>query len=157
MIIKFKDKETARTMRWLQKAASNDKSRPILNCIRVENGQTVATDGFRLHVVPTPEEYRELEGKNIKPLDTLTVTPKPVEYEIEEELTYPDWQLIRKPLDKRVTVTMCIKQDYLADLKDMPTENGRLFISFKPGSNEPILVTTDIPGVEAVIMPMSKG
>ena len=155
MIIKLKDKETSRTVRWLSKALSKDKSRPILNCIRVEGDKTVAADGFRMHIIPTPEDYQELEGKTIEPLNNITVTPNPVEYR-EDDGNFPDWNMIREPLNKRSTVTFAVNQNLLADLKDMPAENGRLFISIEPGKLSPILVNTDVPGVEAVIMPMRK-
>ena len=51
--IKLTKQESA-IMRWVQRAKSKDRTRPILTGVNV-NGSVVACDGFRLHAVKTSE------------------------------------------------------------------------------------------------------
>jgi len=151
---KFATKEIARAVRWVFKAASTDVSRPILNGIEIENDQTVCADGFRIHLISTPEEFKEFEGKTIKPLQNLTVTPRLTEFE-EIDGSYPDWEAIRNDvLEKESVFRIAVNKNLLADLKDMPTsENDMIVLSFT-ATGAPIHVFSFDNEAEAIIMPM---
>ena len=64
MIIKGSKQESA-LIRWVQKGAATDKTRPILTGINVADGCVVACDGFRCHAAKAPECLPEgiLQGK----------------------------------------------------------------------------------------------
>ena len=62
MIIKG-TKQDSEAIRWLQKGASKDKARPVLNGIHVANGYTWSADGFRLHAIRTPRCLTDAEGE----------------------------------------------------------------------------------------------
>ena len=59
--------EDARTLKWLQLAATKPKDRATLSGVYVDGPVTVATDGFRLHVSPTPETLTDHQGEIIAP------------------------------------------------------------------------------------------
>lgn len=59
--------EDAKTLKWLQLAASSDNTRPSLTGVYVDGPVTVSTDGFRLHVAPTPETLQDHQGEIISP------------------------------------------------------------------------------------------
>ena len=53
--------DDAKTLKWLALAAATDANRPTLTALCVRNGLTATTDGFRLHVAPTPATLAELD------------------------------------------------------------------------------------------------
>ena len=59
--------EDARTLKWLQLAATKPEDRATLSGVFVDGAVTVATDGFRLHVSPTPETLADHQGEIIAP------------------------------------------------------------------------------------------
>ena len=55
-------KEESKEIRWIQKAAARDTSRPILTAVFC-NGDMVATaDGYRMHAIPKPECLKDVHG-----------------------------------------------------------------------------------------------
>jgi len=60
MIIKGTKAESL-VIRWVQGAATKDKTRPMLTGINVADGSIVACDGFRLHAAKKPECW-DVEG-----------------------------------------------------------------------------------------------
>ena len=150
--IKFKNKQETRAMRFVQDACSTDPSRPILTSIRIENGKTIAADGYRLHIAPTPETLKEYEGKQLKPERRIRVNPQPEEFE-EVEGTFPDWQQIVP--DRLPVYRIALDKNFLADLGNMPSDSDVLILEF--GSpNHPVMAYTNSQGEEyqALIMPM---
>ena len=155
--IKFKDKQETRAMRFVQDACGDD-SRPILSSIRVENGKTVAADGYRLHIAPTPETLKDHVGKQLKPERRIRVTPQPEEFE-EVEGTFPDWKAIDDwKEDDDVVVKIALNQNFLADLKDMPSRSDGIVLEIR-GPEKPVVITPlDGPeGYRAILMPMRLG
>lgn len=59
--------EDANALRWLALATSPDETRPTLTGLKVTNGLTASTDGFRLHVAPTPGTLADLQGEIVRP------------------------------------------------------------------------------------------
>ena len=57
-------KEEATGLRWLQKAQSKKGDRPVLEAFHRLDGLTVTADGFRLHIIPTPNCLVELPNTN---------------------------------------------------------------------------------------------
>ena len=150
--IKQVNKEDAKALKWVSHACSKD--RPTLTGIKINNGEIVACDGFRLHIAPTPTALVEGDGSILKPVNTLTVTPKIEEFEVIEA-DYPDVESITNQDPEQVTSSIAISQKLLADLKSMPTESNMLTFTFTKDS-EPIHIS-GAEGYRAVIMPMHKG
>lgn len=154
-VIKFADKEETKQIRWLQNALSTDAARPQLTCIRVENGHTVATDGFRMHIIETPATLADYQDKNLHPdSKKIAVNPRPEEF-CEYPQKFPEWQQIRDPLDKKEPVfKIAMSPKLLADLVGM-TDSDTVVLTFF-GSHDPVLVKAPQDsdnGNEAVIMP----
>ena len=98
MNIKFKDKEETRLMKWIQLAACKDVLKPVMNGIHIKRGEVVACDGARIHKAKAPAILVEGDGKTIKPLHTITISPRLEEFE-EIEGKYPDYEAIIKQVE----------------------------------------------------------
>jgi len=147
---KLSSKEDCKALKWVQSATSKD--REALKGFLVDGDSTVAADGFRMHVIPTPEPLHDsigVQGKIIKPNNTIGITPRIEEYEVIDA-RFPQWEEI-VPSDEPV-FRIRINKNYLAALKDMPTDNESLLLEFTD-SKHPVKVTGS-EGCTAVIMPM---
>ena len=156
-IIQFESKEETRAMKFLQSAVSKDPARAILTTIHVKNGRTVSADGFRAHLINTPEVLKEHEGKNLHPDTTISVTPRP-EVFCEYEGNFPDLSFLEEEYQKNEPVfEIAINKNLIKDLASMPTENDMLVFSFT-GEKHPIRVTSTEEDFQAVayIMPMHR-
>ena len=152
---KLDNKEQAKALKWVQLAASKDQSRPILNGLYINNGETVGCDGFRLHIIETPEPFTDsiaVQGKVIQQLNTVALTPRIEEYIEYEGGDYPAYEQII-PSDKPV-FKIAVNKKLLAALAAMPGDEA-IILSFT-GDNKPIKVTSGSSDCKAVavIMPM---
>ena len=57
-------KEESKELRWLAKAQSTKGDRHVLEAFHKRDGLVCTTDGFRLHVIPTPTCFEELPKTN---------------------------------------------------------------------------------------------
>lgn len=136
-------------IRWLQKMTHKGRGRPALKGIRVENGKTVATDGMRMVITPTPEPFKDhepvtLEGK-------IPAGKFVAEMEIIES-TYPDFNTI-VPSDSPESI-VGINPKLLAEI--LGGMKGTAIIGLH-GSTRPIEISgtgKDGEEVYAVLMPM---
>jgi hypothetical protein len=95
MEIHTSDKQEVNAIRWLLSAAAKDITRPVLEGIYIDGEKSATADGFRMHIVPTPEILKQFAGKIMKIFGNLSPN-KIVETE-EVEGTFPDYeQLIPK-------------------------------------------------------------
>jgi len=157
-IIKLDNKEDSRAVKWVSLARSRDKSRQILNTIRIDNNNLVAVDGHRLHKIETPAILQSYNQKTLKPLNNIPVNPQPVEYE-EIDGDYPDWELIEERLaNKEAIFQIAVDKKLLADLSTMPTGSSDMIILKFTSENEPIKVIApdSYDKAEALIMPMQS-
>ena len=145
---KLDSKEQCKAVKWVQLAASKDKARAILNGLYINNGETAASDGFRMHIIETPDALTQFTSKVIQPVSTVTVTPQ-IQEVTEIEGTFPDYNQIVPT--KEPVFQIRINPAYLAGLKDMPGEEEGVLLSFT-AHNEPVKVTKG--DSVAVIMPM---
>lgn len=82
-----KNFEDAKTLLWINKAASKDDTRPALKCIYVDGKNIVATDGQRLHLAEL-NEVLELENG----FYNLTTKGKELTiFKVDINATYPDY------------------------------------------------------------------
>ena len=150
---KLDNKEQAKALKWVQSGASKDRAREILTGIYIDNGSTVTADGFRMHIIPTPEPIKDsisMQDKVIKPVSTITVNPTIQEYKVIDG-KFPQWGEI-VPSDEPV-FRIRLNPKYLAALKDMPTDGtGSILLEFTDSSH-PVKIT-GAEGNIAVIMPM---
>ena len=150
---KLDNKEQTSEVKWAMLAASKDKARAILNGLYIHNGKTVGVDGFRMHIINTPEPLVDsiaVQGKVIQPTNTINLTPRIEEYEVVDG-TFPDYEQIiptSPPVFK-----IAIDKKLLADLKTMPGDKA-VVLSFT-AANQPVLVTCPGSEASAVIMPMT--
>jgi len=155
--IKFKNTDETRAVRFVQNACETIERRPILGSIRVENDKIVASDGWRLHIAPTPETLKEYADKQLKPERRIRVTPQPEEFE-EVEGTFPAWREIDNRANaEEVVVRIALNKDFLADLKDMPSNSDGVVFEIR-GEEKPVVITPlDGPkGYRAILMPMRQ-
>ena len=152
-IIKQYSKDEAKMVKWVSLACSKDGTRPILEGINISDGEIAASDGHRLHLAgPTPTAFIEGEGKTLKPVNTLSATPRPEEFELIEG-TYPDYKQI-VPTGEPV-FEIALNKKLLADLKTMPGD-AMIILSFTDPMH-PVKITSPSSGAVAVIMPMHRG
>ena len=155
MRIKLKDINERRAMRWVQQAASTDYTRERLTGMYVDNGRTIAVDGFCMFIAPTPLEYLDHQGKIIRPEKRIPVSPKELEYD-EVDATYPDYEYVVPKGEP--TFQIAISRKFLGKLADMPADDDKLILSFT-SDTAPMLVKSIKDGQEytAVVMPMHIG
>lgn len=168
-------KEDAKPLRWVASAASSSKdNRPTLNCIYVDGAVTVATDGFRLHVIPTPPMVAEYSGQMIHsdwPAAGKQATVAQVQVLDAAQYSYPNYKSIVKGAQDKPAAAKCyVSGKYLADfcagLGD--TDMVEITIPEQPEynplvSNPPITLATvqnpelrtETPKRWALIMPMN--
>ena len=152
---KLDNKDQAKALKWVQLAASKDQAREILTGIYIDNGSTVTADGFRMHIIPTPEPIRDsisMQDKVIKPVSTITINPTIQEYEVIEG-RFPQWEEIVP--SKEPIFRIRLNPKYLAALKDIPTDETDSILLEFTDSNHPVKIT-GAEGCIAVIMPMKK-
>jgi DNA polymerase III sliding clamp (beta) subunit (PCNA family) len=115
------NKKDSRLIRWLQKNASTDVSRPVLNGLHVNNGQTVACNGYRMIVVDTPEPLKEIEGPMVVK-GKIPAGDFAVEFE-EIEGKYPDYNGIIPTKEAKAVISINPKllREMLEGLDDTPT------------------------------------
>ena len=147
--VKQKNKEDSKILKWVSLACSKDKSWPVLNGIKVNNGEIAAADGFRLHVANTPDALKPHNEKILNPVGTISATPKYDEF-ITEPGTFPDYEQII-PKDEPYFLT-AVNKKFLAALATMPGDDAIILEFYKPGA--PMKVTNPGSGAVAVIMPM---
>jgi len=61
MIVKG-NKQESTLIRWVQKAAAKDETRPVITGINVADGTITGVDGFRMHAAKTPECLQDTTG-----------------------------------------------------------------------------------------------
>ncbi|KKN56373.1 hypothetical protein LCGC14_0572840 [marine sediment metagenome] len=152
MIIKG-DKEASKVLRWVGKAISKDRSRAQLTHFRFDNGNVIATDGFRMHVANKPdlEGAEDLQGNAIGKIPAgafVTELEQPDQGTYDAK--YPEWREILPKAPGQFEI--CVNGKYLAEaIRDL----GEVRLTFYD-STMPILVTptSDTDGAKfALVMP----
>lgn len=151
-----KEKGNAVALRWLQKATSNDSGRRYnLSGMHVNNGRTEAADGFRIHLAPTPEPLKDVEGiVRIRDGKTLHKTPGRV-YPVEEiEGNYPDVDTVDPSRGQDPMARIAVNARYLREALEMPNEKDSVVLTLY-GSSFPF--TVESGQYKAIVMPMNVG
>lgn len=142
-------KEESQSIRWVQKAASKDHGRPVLNGIHVVNGNIHATDGFRVHVTVAPTGFLVvndviLQGK-IPSGDFIA--------DLDEIVgKYPDLSTFAK--EEPPVFTICVNAKYLAEAAS--GMNGSVRLAFW-GDKQPMELlgeSKDAVPCHVTMMPM---
>jgi hypothetical protein len=152
MLIKGNKKDSM-LIRWLQKMASSDAGRPVLTGLNVDNGQTVACNGFRMVVIDTPEFLQDAEGKIVR----SRVSAGEFESELEEiDGTYPDYQGIypKKEAQAIISVNPKLLREMLSGLSELPVS---LVVYGDTLPMELYGKTRDERDAYMILMPMHRG
>lgn len=146
------DNNLYKPLKWFNSILKYPAYRPSLAGVHIEDDQMVASDGHRLHAVPTPELLKEGTGKNIK-LDK--VTQKEIAAHLIEDVTYPDY--IRVFPTAPVKAEVCADAKYLQDA--VSGFDGDVLIRLRPITEDTYII--EIIGVDeagyALIMPKRRG
>jgi hypothetical protein len=153
-------KEDAVTLRWLQKATAQNDGRPTLSGVCKSNGKAVSSDGFRLHIAPTPEVLDELPDGSILRINdgrTIHKTANRVYPTEAIDGNFPDWEAIM-PKDPP-NLIIAFNPQYLREAIELPQSKVdadmvvlRFYTSQQPA------VIQDMAGThQAVLMPMYLG
>lgn len=102
IIIKGTSEESI-LLRRLQKIASTDTTRPVLTGLSVEAEYTIATDGFHLAVIETPECMKPCIGEIVQ--GKIPAGDFVAEMEVIEG-TYPDWRGIIPTADEEYRIAL---------------------------------------------------
>lgn len=141
-----KEKRDAVALRWLQLATGTSGT---LSGIHVNNGQAESSDGYRIHLAPTPDPVKDAGIVRIRDGKTLHKTPGRV-YEAEEiEGVFPDVEQIDPDNHQEPQAVLNCNPKYLREALEMPN-NGTVTLRIY-SSTGPFTVTSD--EYKAVIMP----
>ena len=173
--------DDAKTLRWLALGTSPDEARPTLTGLKVSNGLTAATDGFRLHVAPTPATLDGLQGEIVRPqaVQWPTAASKAQSYAVPVVklvgYNFPNYEAIVKDVQAQpIAGTIRIAAKYLREFCEGLSEDDHVEIvvpadkNGKPGFKPAILRTVpreyyvgkgkgSTPARYALIMPISRG
>lgn len=155
-------REDAKPLRWLALATSTDKTRPGITGIHIDGGLTMATDGFRLHVAPTPATVAPLEGQIIRA--KWPAMPQGADYAAHVEIvddTYPNTRLIVDQARQRpVGATVRLNAKYLKDFLDGLGNDDHVELTIPARNSGPVILATTAnaktPERWALIMPVSE-
>ena len=156
---KLDSKDECKAVNFVQKACGKDQARPVLTGILVQNGNIVASDGFRMHVGITPEAFKEYQGEIIQVVNNdkpAAVKTTPTIQELQKvEGRFPDWSQIMpdKKEDYSPVLQIAVNKKYLADLLNMPGKSDVMLRFSFTDPMHPILIE-GAEGYKAVIMPM---
>jgi len=76
------------SIKWALKARSTDKTRPAINCIKIDGGLLIATDGERLHLTMTERELSD------GVYEVKSCTGKTIVLQSTEEFIYPAYERV---------------------------------------------------------------
>ena len=147
------NKEETKLLNWLNKARSTDPMRDTLSSIQVKNGVTVATDGYRMHFIPTPECLKELnlaKDTAIKQVSKSLHADTLAEFDTPPQ-NYPDIDQVMPRGEPCFTIGADAK--YLIDA--LSGFSGKVVLTFY-STREPFTVTSldDKESIQkALIMP----
>jgi hypothetical protein len=175
------DPADAKTLRWLALGTSTDETRPTLTGLCVRNGITASTDGFRLHVAPTPATLEALQGEIVRPQAGKwpAAASKAVSYAVPVVTlvgyNYPNYEAIVKDVQSYpVAGTIRLAGKYLREFAEGLSDDDHVEIvvfankNGQPG-NKPALLrtvprsyyagksTVTTPARYALVMPISRG
>lgn len=121
MLIKG-DKKDSRLIRWLQKIASSDPGRTMLNGLHIDNGQVIACDGYRMAVVDTPEALSNSFEGPVTVEGKIPAGEFAVEFS-EIEGDYPDRNGIFPKQDAKAVISINprLMRELLEGLSEEPT------------------------------------
>jgi hypothetical protein len=155
-----RSKDDAVTLRWLQKATAQNDGRPTLSGVCRSNGKAVSSDGFRLHITPTPDVLDPLPDGTILKINDGRALHKTAGrvYPTEQiEGTFPDWEQIVPEDDPNLVIAFNPK--YLREAIDLPQPAGSTdMVVLKFYTSQTPAVIQDMNGThQAVLMPMYLG
>ena len=163
--------EDARTLKWLQLAATRPEDRATLSGVFVDGAVTVATDGFRLHVSPTPETLADHQGEIIAPTGGKwpSAGNKSTPYVATAEVVdanYPNYRRVVEDAQKQpVAAVVYLDAAFLTDFCNGLKKGTVVKIILPPNNDDPskigdpvILATVphrDAPAPDrwAIVMP----
>ena len=154
-IVKLNSKDESKRVRWLQKAT--DKDREMLSGIHVNNGSTVATDGYKLFASTTPAGFESPDPVTLH-IDSLPASGTIAEVSTIEErfVSYADILPKAEPVFE-IHIDARLLSDALAACtgRDLTDRIVRLVFHGDFAPMEMFGRMSDNP-VYALIMPTSK-
>jgi DNA polymerase III sliding clamp (beta) subunit (PCNA family) len=137
-------------LKWLMAGASKDDAREMLRYIYItENGQTVSADGFRLHIVETPEYLEDYKGKFIKA--EFVDKTRALITEQDAQGDFPNWENVM-PKDDEV-FQICANPAYIRSSLDRLASTGVRFRFY--GEDKPMKIESENGNRIIVLMPMN--
>ena len=130
-IVKLADRGETKRLRWLAKATSKEESRPVLQTIHVNNGTSVATDGYRLFATTTPVALAQdalVAESSMTRIESLPATSTIAQVSSVHEGRYPEYTAILPKRDPEFSISLdanllrealeaCRKDDKLVTLR----------------------------------------
>ncbi len=144
-------KEEAKTVRWIQKGVSTDDTRPALCAVYIDGEKMVSTNGFRLHIAPTPEVLQEYNGKC---LDLGKVPAQDCIIAVHEITngSYPEYEAVIPAQDESELEISFNSQFMIEFLQSIP-KGTIVKMNLKDGNNPLVLSTEEDAPRFGIIMP----
>ncbi len=131
---------------WLVQATANDPNRPILNTISRQGNITLATNGYCLHAIETPDCLKQLTNTNPYGQANYCLADVHVTLEQEVETKYPN---VAGVIPKEEPIAQaCINPRYLFEALEGFRDEIGVRISIYKKNGCPLVSVQSIQGIE---------